>query len=59
MGPQRRSRIYVRYESPSIIQYLEPMTGDLFTARFINCHFDELVFPILRGENKQQGKEID
>ena len=35
------------------------MTGDLFTARFADCHFDESVFPILGGENKQLEKEID
>ncbi|XP_019184046.1 PREDICTED: uncharacterized protein LOC109178951 [Ipomoea nil] len=33
MGPQRKLGIYVGYESPSIIKYLEPMTGDQFTAR--------------------------
>ena len=59
MGPQRRLGIYVSYESPSIIKYLEPMTGDLFTARFADCHFDESVFPTLGGENKQLEKEID
>ncbi|KAL0396683.1 UNVERIFIED_CONTAM: hypothetical protein Scaly_0116700 [Sesamum calycinum] len=32
MGPQRRLGIYVGFESPSIIKYLEPMTGDQFTA---------------------------
>ena len=41
MGPQRRLRIYVRYEFPSIIKYLEPLTGDLFTTQFNYCHFDE------------------
>ncbi|XP_019264929.1 PREDICTED: uncharacterized protein LOC109242531 [Nicotiana attenuata] len=35
------------------------MTGDLFTARFADCHFDESVYPILGGENKQLQKEID
>ena len=35
------------------------MTGDLFIVRFAECHFDESIFPILGGENKQQGKEID
>ncbi|KAL0376558.1 UNVERIFIED_CONTAM: hypothetical protein Scaly_0773400 [Sesamum calycinum] len=35
MGPQRRLGIYVGFESPSIIKYLEPMTGDQFTARRI------------------------
>ena len=39
MGPQRRMGIYVGYDSPSIIRYLEPLTGDLFTARFTDCHF--------------------
>ncbi|XP_019248636.1 PREDICTED: uncharacterized protein LOC109227898 [Nicotiana attenuata] len=59
MGPQRRLEIYVGYESPSIIKYLEPMTGDLFTARFADFHFDESVYPILGGENKQLQKKID
>ncbi|XP_019264259.1 PREDICTED: uncharacterized protein LOC109241891 [Nicotiana attenuata] len=35
------------------------MTGDLFTARFADCHSDESVYPILRGENKKLQKEID
>ncbi|KAM1736193.1 hypothetical protein ACFX12_014577 [Malus domestica] len=39
MGPQRRMGIYVGYDSPSIIRYLEPLTGDLFTSRFADCHF--------------------
>ena len=51
MGPQRRLGIYVGFRSPSIIQYLKPLTGNLFTARFANCHFDESVFPPLGGEN--------
>ncbi|KAM2666623.1 hypothetical protein EV2_018434 [Malus domestica] len=50
MGPQRRLGIYVGFDSPSIIRYLEPLTDDIFTARFANCHFDETVFPSLRGE---------
>ena len=48
-GPQRRLGIYVGFESPSIIKYLEPLTGDVFTARFADCHFDETVFPPLGG----------
>ena len=59
MGPQRRVGIYVGYESPSIIKYLEPSTGDLFTARFADCHFDESIFPMLKGENKQLKKDIN
>ena len=58
MGPQRRLRIYVGYESPLIIKYLETSTGDLFTARFADCHFDESDFPTLKKENKQLEKVI-
>ncbi|KAJ9558153.1 hypothetical protein OSB04_012767 [Centaurea solstitialis] len=31
----------------------EPLTGDLFTARFADCHFDESEFPALGGGTKQ------
>ncbi|MCF7184014.1 hypothetical protein L3H42_10985, partial [Corynebacterium sp. MC-13] len=58
MGPQRKLGIYVGFESPSIIKYLEPTTGNLFTARFADCHFDESEFPTLGGETKQLEKEI-
>ncbi|PRQ53193.1 putative RNA-directed DNA polymerase [Rosa chinensis] len=60
MGPQRRISIYVGYESPTIVRYLEPLTGDLFTARFADCHFDETVFPSLGGDkntNVQQERQ--
>ncbi|KAM2980976.1 hypothetical protein FF2_012335 [Malus domestica] len=50
MGPQRKMGIYVGYDSPSIVCYLEPLIGDLFTAYFANCHFDETIFPSLRGD---------
>jgi hypothetical protein len=50
MGPQRRLGIYVGFDSPSIIRYLEPLTGDVFKARFEDCHFNETVFPPLGGE---------
>mgnify|MGYP005911542209 CR=1 FL=1 len=33
---------------------MEPSTGDLFTARFADCHFDESVFPVLGGETDTQ-----
>ncbi|PIN24853.1 hypothetical protein CDL12_02434 [Handroanthus impetiginosus] len=59
MGAQRGLGIYVGYESPSIINDLKLMIGDLFTTRFADCHFDKSVFPILGGENKQLEKEID
>ena len=56
MGPQRRSRIYIGFDSPSIIKYLEPLTGDVFRARFVDCHFDEVNFPSL-GEDKLPKEE--
>ena len=52
MRPQRRLGTYVGYESLSIIKYLEPSKGDLFTARFVDCHFNESLFPTIGGENK-------
>ncbi|KAK6148268.1 hypothetical protein DH2020_019180 [Rehmannia glutinosa] len=52
IGPQRRLGIYVGFfDSPSIVRYLVPMTGDLFTARFEDCHFDETIFPSM-GRDK-------
>ncbi|KAL0392455.1 UNVERIFIED_CONTAM: Copia protein [Sesamum radiatum] len=53
MGSQRRLGIYVGFESPSIIKYLEPMTGDQFTARYLDCQFNETIFPVLGGEDKE------
>ena len=38
---------------------MEPMTGNLFKARFDDCHFDESVYPTLEGEHKSLRKEID
>ena len=39
--------IYIGYDSPSIIKYLEPKTGDMFTARYADSIFDEEHFPTL------------
>ena len=44
MGHQRKMGIYVGYDSSSIVHYLEPLTEDLFIARFADCHFDETIF---------------
>jgi hypothetical protein len=44
MGSQRRLEIYIGFDSPSIIRYLEPLTCDIFKARFEDCHFDENIF---------------
>ena len=51
MGPQRRLGIYVGFNSPSIIRFLEPTTGDLFTVRFADCHFNETMFPSIGTPN--------
>jgi len=60
MGPHKKFGIYIGYSSPSIIKYLEPMTGDLFTARFADCIFNEDHFPALGGELYQKEcHEID
>ncbi|KAK9132238.1 hypothetical protein Scep_011766 [Stephania cephalantha] len=57
MSPQQKLKIYVGFNSLSIIKYLEPLTGDLFTAHFADCHFDEAVFPPLGGDKKPIQKE--
>jgi hypothetical protein len=58
MGPQRKLRIYIGFHSPSIIKYLEPLTGDIFTTRFADCQFDEIIFPILGGEKEKLEKQV-
>ncbi|KAB2595459.1 retrotransposon protein [Pyrus ussuriensis x Pyrus communis] len=50
MSPQRKMRIYVDYDSPSIVRYLEPLIGDLFITRLADYHFDKTVFSSLRGD---------
>ena len=54
MGPHRKLGIYVGYSSLSIIKYLEPLTGDLFTARYADSIFNEDHFPALGGESYQK-----
>jgi hypothetical protein len=51
MGPQHRLGVYVGFDSPSIIRYLEPLTNNIFKARFENCYFDENIFTSLGREN--------
>ena len=40
----------------SMIRYLELLTGDIFKARFVDCHFDETTFPSL-GREKLKTEE--
>ena len=56
MAPHRKLDIYVGYQSLSIIKYLEPLTGDLFTARYADCIFNEDHFPALRKNLKYQNE---
>ena len=49
MGPQHRSGIYIGFDLPSIIKYLELLIGAVFRARFADCHFDDVNFPSLGG----------
>ena len=58
MDPKQRLEIYVGFDFPSIIRYLEPLTGDIFIAHFMDCHFK--VFPPSGGENlvSEERREI-
>ena len=60
LGPQRRLGIYVGFQSASIINYIEPLTGKVFTARFADCHFDENLFLPLGGDKpiQEEWREI-
>jgi hypothetical protein len=52
--------IYVGFQSSSILKYLEPLMGDLFTTRLADCIFNEDHFLALWGDNKfiDDGREI-
>ncbi|KAM2114260.1 hypothetical protein ACFX1Q_022828 [Malus domestica] len=51
MRPQQMIGIYVEYDSSSIISYLKPLTCNMFTTRFTDCHLYETIFLSL-GEDK-------
>jgi hypothetical protein len=59
MGPQCSLGIYVGFESPSIIKYLEPLTGDLRTARFADSIFNEDHFLALGEESTSLGTNAE
>jgi hypothetical protein len=44
--------IYVGFQSPSILKYLEPLTDDLFMTWFADCIFNEDHFLTLGQDNK-------
>jgi hypothetical protein len=56
MCPHRKMGIYVGFHSPSIIKYLEPLTGDLFTTWYTNYIFNEDYFPTLGVDYKYHSK---
>ncbi|GJY75703.1 retrovirus-related pol polyprotein from transposon TNT 1-94 [Tanacetum coccineum] len=57
-GPQRRLGIYVGYKTSSIIRYVKPLMGDVFTACFADCHFNEAIFLPLGGKKKTNEKDV-
>jgi hypothetical protein len=54
--PHRKLGIYVVYHFPSIINYLEPLTENLFTTRYVDCIFNVDHFPKLWGDYKYHSK---
>ena len=50
MDLQCRLGIYISFDSPSIIRYLEPLTGDVFKVCFEDYHSNETIFPPLGAE---------
>lgn len=38
------------FDFPSIIKYLEQLTRDLFIVLFVDCQFDEIVYPLHEKE---------
>jgi hypothetical protein len=60
MYPHRKLVIYVGFQSPTILKFLEHLTGDLFMAWFADCIFNEDHFLALGGDNKfiDDGREI-
>jgi transposase InsO family protein len=52
MGIQRQLGVYIGCISPAIIRYLDLESGEMFTAKFADCVFDESLFPILGNSSK-------
>ena len=59
MGPQRRSGIYIGFDSPLIIKYLEPLIEEVLRARFADCHFDEVNFLSLGGDKLPKEEQCE
>jgi len=50
MRPQRRLEIYIGFNSSSIMRYIEPLTGNIFKARFEYCYFDKNILTSIERE---------
>lgn len=59
MDCQIRLKIYIGYESPSIIRHLEPIRRDLFITQFVDCYFDESNLSSLGGDIKKLEKNFN
>lgn len=57
LGPKRQLGIYVGFQSPSIVRYLHPSTGDLFVAHISMCEFDETTFPKLGNSDEDERRD--
>lgn len=58
-GPRRQLAIYVGFQSPSIIRYLDPTTGSLFTAKLADCVFQETQFPTIGSGGADRIRSFD
>lgn len=47
IGAHRQKGVYVGFDSPSIIRYLDPSIGNLYKAKFANYRLIETNFPAL------------
>ena len=45
IGTHRSEAIYLGYDSPNIIGYMDPKTGAILKVRLVNCKFIEHIFP--------------
>ena len=54
IGAQCQQGIYVGFDSPSIVRFLEPTTTNLYKARFVNCRFIETKFPSLPSNTQSK-----
>ena len=54
IGAHRQQGVYVGFDSPSIIGYLDLTTSNLYKARFANCCFIETKFPPLPSNTQSK-----